>query len=1180
MDLLSGLNKEQKEAVLHNEGPLLILAGAGSGKTRVLTHRIAYLIREHGVPPYGILAITFTNKAAREMRDRIDGLIGDLSNDMWVGTFHSVCIRILRRDIEKLGYDRSFVIYDTQDQQVVVKECLKELNINEKNFPPKSVLETIGKQKNELIDAAHFEKLFASDFRLGKISRIYNLYEKKLKNNNALDFDDIIMHTIKLFEQFPEVLSFYQRKFRYVLVDEYQDTNTAQYMLVRKLSEAHGNLCVVGDDDQCFIEGTKIRTENGEKPVEDLVGGDVLICASGRGNVMKGTAEKIISKKYSGPVIKITTQRGTKLQATPNHIGFAKLNARPDIYFVYLMYKRGKGYRIGQTQGVRSRKGETTNGIFFRLNQEHGDKMWILEICESREKACFLEQLYAFKYGIPTTVFHDKGRDSAITQKSIDAIFNEIDTEARAEELMEDLMIFPEYPHHICNAVIRGETVRQIINISAFGGGKTGRDSGWYGHRISLNTSGEGLKGEYKEERIPVRSGQRNTWRIETERIEYDEANSYATKIAALGEEMEIVKKARLTDETSFNYMPFSHMKPSMTVAVFQDGRIVEDIITNVEVLWYNGNVFDISVPKLRQYIANGMAVHNSIYGWRGANIRNILDFEMDFKGCKTVKLEQNYRSTQNILDAANNVIANNTGRKRKKLWTDSSGGNKIVMCENENEHEEALYTAREIQRLITDEDRKYKDFAVLYRINAQSRVLEEMLMREGIPYKIVGGQKFYDRKEIKDIIAYLRLIQNPTDNVSLKRVINVPKRGIGDTTVETAEAIALESEVSIFSVISNADEIPSLRRAAQKLSNFSGMIMKLRTMREGMGISELLDMVVDDTGIMREYEIENTVEAQSRIENIKELKSVALEFEKQSEDTSLEEFLAHISLVSDLDNLEEEQDYVVLMTMHSAKGLEFPVVFIPGMEEGVFPGYRAITEGPEQLEEERRLCYVGITRARERLYLSNARFRTLFGNSSYNKPSRFLSEIPEELVDYPFKSEGSKPAAETAGWSRVQTRISGQTWGGTPKNSTGYSNTPTSSQAQTWSTTQSWGASQSRGRVQTSVNESKPAAAGSLKDLLGSKLVTRGFGNTAGQTDNASAGFGHAADTGFGASKAAGANQADFVVGEKVEHKKFGKGTVSKATPDKGDQMLEIQFEGAGMKRLMASMANLKRLD
>lgn len=786
MDLLSGLNKEQKDAVLHNEGPLLILAGAGSGKTRVLTHRIAYLIQQLGVFPSSILAITFTNKAAKEMRERTESLIGDLSRDMWVGTFHSICIRILRRDIEKLGYDRSFVIYDTQDQQVVIKDCLKELNINDKNFPPKSVLETIGKQKNELMDAARFEKLYASDFRMGKIARIYKLYEKKLKNNNALDFDDIIMNTIKLFDQFPEVLGFYQRKFRYVMVDEYQDTNTAQYTLVQKLSEAHKNLCVVGDDDQ-------------------------------------------------------------------------------------------------------------------------------------------------------------------------------------------------------------------------------------------------------------------------------------------------------------------------------------------------------------------------GIYSWRGANIRNILDFEKDFKGCKTVKLEQNYRSTQNILDAANQVISNNTGRKCKSLWTENKDGSKIVLCENETEHEEALYTAREIQRLTNDENRKYKDFAVLYRINAQSRVLEEMFMREGLPYKIVGGQKFYDRKEIKDIIAYLRLIQNPADDVSLKRVINVPKRGIGDATVEAAEALALESEISIFSIIANAEECPTLRRASQKLNNFSNMILKIRTMKENMSISDLLEMVIGDTGILREYEAEDTVEAQSRIENIKELKSVALEFEKQSEEKSLEEFLSNISLVSDLDKLEEEQDYVVLMTMHSAKGLEFPVVFIPGMEEGVFPGYRAMTEGPEQLEEERRLCYVGLTRAREKLYLSNARFRTLFGNSSYNKPSRFLSEIPENLVEYPFKpSRNSFEQDETT------------TWGKSPSWST-----QTLSKTSAWSSPQTSSVARSTDSPVSGTYKKPSTGTGSLKDLLSSNLVTRGFSGNA--VNNLSA---RTAST-----------STDFSVGDSVEHKKFGKGTISKATPDNGDQMLEIQFEASGMKRLMASMANLKKL-
>ncbi len=409
-----------------------------------------------------------------------------------------------------------------------------------------------------------------------------------------------------------------------------------------------------------------------------------------------------------------------------------------------------------------------------------------------------------------------------------------------------------------------------------------------------------------------------------------------------------------------------------------------------------------------------------------------------------------------------------------------------------------------------------------------------------------------------------MRLIQNPGDNVSLKRIINVPKRGIGDATVENAEVLAYQANVSLFTVISNSEEFPALKRASQKLGNFSLMINKFRTMKENMSVSQLLDIVVEDSGILREYELENTVEAQSRIENIKELKSVAMEFEKQSEDNSLEEFLAHISLVSDIDSLQEDQDYVVLMTMHSAKGLEFPVVFIPGLEEGVFPGYRAITEGPEQLEEERRLCYVGITRAREKLYMSNARFRTLFGNSSYNRPSRFLAEIPEELVEYPFKSSASSSRSkETFSWGK----------------SSGSSN------AQTWSTAKNSGLQSAFGTPKTtsSTTSSIPVGSGSLKDLLNSNLVTRGFGGSSLGTSVKSP-AGHQSNS-FGRSittkpSSGGTNTlGDFNVGDKVEHKKFGQGTISKVTADSGDQVLEIQFEGAGMRRLMASMANLRRL-
>jgi DNA helicase-2/ATP-dependent DNA helicase PcrA len=638
MDLLAGLNQQQREAVLHTEGQLLILAGAGSGKTKVLTHRVAYLIKEKGVYPGNILAITFTNKAAREMKERIQKLLGDISENIWVSTFHSTCVRILRRDIEKIGFNRDFVIFDSADQQTVIKDCIKELNLNEKNFPPRTVLDIIGRAKDDLIEAQDYRKMYAYDYRMGKIASIYELYQKKLKQNNALDFDDIILFTIKLFLNNPTVLEYYQKKFRYILVDEYQDTNTAQYRLVSLLAQGHRNLCVVGDDDQ-------------------------------------------------------------------------------------------------------------------------------------------------------------------------------------------------------------------------------------------------------------------------------------------------------------------------------------------------------------------------SIFGWRGANIGNILNFEKEFKDCKVIKLEQNYRSTQTILDAANSVIKNNAGRKRKSLWTDNRKGSKVVCYEGRNEHEEALFVASEIKRLVSSEDRRYNDFAILYRINAQSRVLEDIFMKEGIPYKIFGGLRFYDRKEIKDILAYLRVIQNPADDVALKRIINVPKRGIGNVTVETAAKIASQRGCSIFSIISSLEDIPQLQKASSRLGSFVDMISGFKALKDDIDASDMIREVIEKSGILKELEEEKSIEAETRIENIRELISAAMEFESQNEEKGLGAFLEHVSLVSDIDSLDEEKDNIVMMTLHSAKGLEFPVIFIVGLEEGVFPGYRSMLDEAE-IEEERRLCYVGITRAKEKLYLTHAYCRTLFGNTTYNKESRFLGEISPKLLE------------------------------------------------------------------------------------------------------------------------------------------------------------------------------------
>ncbi|EOD00301.1 UvrD-helicase domain-containing protein [Caldisalinibacter kiritimatiensis] len=988
MSYLEGLNGPQKEAVMTTEGPLLVLAGAGSGKTRVLTRRIAYLIDEKNVLPENILAITFTNKAADEMKERIGLLIENRVEDIWVGTFHSVCVRILRRDIDKIGYNRNFVIFDTSDQKTLIKDCIKEMNLSEKLYDPKAMLGFISSQKDILKDPDTYIKENEGDFRERQKGEIYKLYQKKLKGNNALDFDDLIVKTIELFIKNPDVLEFYQRKFRYILVDEYQDTNRAQYQLVRLVSKKHMNICVVGDDDQCIPQDSKIYTPDGLKSIEELDAESKVLSAGGHGKVMVGTVNKKLKKEYKGPAVKVKTKTGKQIVATPNHIVFGKMNPQPGVHYVYLMYRRDKGYRIGQTQGVR-------------LNQEHGDKMWILRVCTSKEEATYYEQLLSTKYGIPTTVFHAQGRNMSLNQEYIDRIFNEIDTEKAALKLMNDLLIFEEYPHHRCNGVTRGNTKRRIINLNFFGGKETGQTSGWHSHRIAFNTTGDNLKEAVENQGFPVSAGQKDTWRVETERKDYDEANLYGKKLAQLDGVIDIIKRAKLTKDNSYYYMPISHLRPSMSIAILDKNEIIEDIVEEVTFEEYDGYVYDLSIPHFRQFICEGVVVHNSIYGWRGADIRNILDFEKDYPQAKVIKLEQNYRSTKTILEAANTVIANNWGRKNKRLWTSNNEGDPINIYKADNEHDEANFIISKIREISRKEDVDYSNFAILYRTNAQSRVLEESLIKANIPYRIVGGLKFYDRKEIKDIIAYLRLIQNPLDDISLKRIINVPKRGIGKKTIEKLEQYSLQKGESIYSVILDAEEVPGLsQRAITKLKSFASMVGKFIAMKEIIGVKELIEKVIDETGYLNKLREEDSIESRTRIENIQEFLSVALDFEQTSEEKTLEEFLANISLLSDIDKTDESQtNCITLMTLHSAKGLEFPVVFLAGMEEGIFPISRALTS-EDDLEEERRLCYVGITRAKEKLYLTYTNFRTIYGRTSYNSVSRFIDEIPDNLIN------------------------------------------------------------------------------------------------------------------------------------------------------------------------------------
>lgn len=785
MSIYDTLNPKQKEAVLHTDGPLLILAGAGSGKTRVLTHRIAYLIDECGVNPWNIMAITFTNKAAGEMRERVDNLVGFGAESIWVSTFHSSCVRILRRHIESLGYTTSFSIYDSDDQKTLMRQVFKAMDIDTKQFKERAVLAAISSAKDKLITPEEFLLNAGADFREKKTGEIYREYQKQLKKNNALDFDDLIVKTVELFQNNPQVLDYYQERFRYIMVDEYQDTNMAQFKLVSLLASKYRNLCVVGDDDQ-------------------------------------------------------------------------------------------------------------------------------------------------------------------------------------------------------------------------------------------------------------------------------------------------------------------------------------------------------------------------SIYRFRGADIQNILSFENTFPGTKVIKLEQNYRSTQNILDAANGVIRHNFGRKDKTLWTANGEGDKILFKQFDTAKDEADFVVRQIR----DSAYSYQDQAVLYRTNAQSRLLEERCIFYNVPYRLVGGVNFYQRKEIKDVLAYLKTIANGVDDLSVIRIINVPKRGIGATTIGRVTAFASEHNMSFYDTLKEAKQIPGIGKAAEKIGRFIAQMEAFRAMAhsEEYSIKDLIDHILEDTGYEEELQEEGEIEAQTRLENIEELINKAAAYEEDSEHPTLDEFLEQVALVADIDNVDDSEDRVTLMTLHSAKGLEFPKVYLVGMEDGLFPGIMSImADDKTEMEEERRLCYVGITRAKKELVLTAARQRMINGETRWSKPSRFIDEIPSELLD----ADKLQPVLGME--KRENFEDSGLPWNQGSKSSAsrfgmGYN---------AYASKNVSPAGNSMGSGYGSSKNAGMSGYGSGMQSLEPKKKP-GFGKT------------------FTVQKAA---SLDYKEGDRIKHAKFGEGTVKEIIDGSRDYEVTVEFDKGGQKKMLAGFAKLERI-
>jgi len=849
--LLQGLNDPQREAVTYGDGPLLIIAGAGSGKTRVLTHRIAYLVGTDAAKPNEILAITFTNKAAGEMRDRAELLVGRRVRSMWLMTFHSACARMLRAEAPRLGYTRQFTIYDTADSRRMIKRCLDDLGIDTKRFTPASIGSQISDAKNKLRDADAYAQLVGSYFEQ-TVADVYRSYEREMHRANAMDFDDLLVRAVNVLELFPEVRERYANGFRHVLVDEYQDTNHAQYRWLQLLASEHRNLTVVGDDAQCLIEGTLVTMADGERvPIEQIRVGDEVMSAYGDG-------------------------------------------------------------RFAGAEVVRAHRSLAAEGIEIRMRS---------------------------------------GRRLVSTA---------------------------EHTHFAGNDLDRGE---QHPYMAAFSPRSRG------------------------------------------------------------GSVLDVPRVARLACRGALPFTPAAAVRPGMAMFDTAGGY---DVVASVWRLALDRPVHDIDVADTHNFIAEGIVTHNSIYGFRGADITNLLEFEDTFPDAYVVKLEQNYRSTQTILDAANAVIANNRGQKPKSLWTEIGQGDPIKIREVDDEHAEARYVTGEIQRLV-DEGTSRAEVAVFYRTNSQSRVLEDTLVRAEIAYQVIGGTKFYERAEIKDALAYLTVLVNHQDIGSFTRIINSPRRGIGNTTISRLLAYSNTSGETVWELAAAPEDVPGLGAAAIKsLRRFMGTMEVLaERAAANIEISVLLNELLTETGYLETLENERTIEAQGRIENLQELVNVAAEYDVSTDEPSLEEFLQQLALVADADVRVDDEGLVTLMTLHNAKGLEYPIVFIIGCEEGVFPHSRALDEGG--LEEERRLCYVGITRAERDLYLTSARSRTTFGTRNFGGPSRFLSEIPAQLTDHesqqPRGFRAARARATTwdsspsthgaAGWGGAGGSPVGGSWGG-----------------------------------------------------------------------------------------------------------------------------------------------------
>jgi DNA helicase II / ATP-dependent DNA helicase PcrA len=985
------------------DGPLLIFAGAGSGKTRVLTQRIAYVIATRRVRPDEICAVTFTNKAAREMRSRVEQLIGDSIKGMWLGTFHSLGARLLRREGEAIGVPPGFTIYDESDRLSALRNAIRAEGIDEKRLTPNRVAHAISAAKNELLDARDFQSRATGPME-EQISRIYFAYERDLDDASALDFDDLLLRAFFLLRDVDSVREYYQDRFLHLFVDEYQDTNKAQYELVKILAAKHRNITVVGDDDQCLAAGTMITMADGStKKVEAVRPGDSVMSGHGSGT-FRGARVVDVRARVTDSTVTVRTAAGRTLTSTPEHTHFAghHLGTTPQTYFTYLMLKNGIGYRIGTSQVYTNGQVKPVVGYRQRSQQERADALWIVSTHESENAARAEESILSLQYQIPTLPFvprRGRGTNGLVHDKAyIDRVFAAVVDFGGGERLLADRNLAIDQPHYRPRS--RNSSRRRVV-ITLCGDRRGATPM----HRISIGGNDASGRAELESIGLSIRPSKGNGgWRFETCRKDFGDVMRIAETIGGVMD-AEIALTACLGGNasgrgelvTTLPFTPASSLLPGM--AMF-DERGGLDVIEEVELSSTRQAVYDLDVEPTHNLIANGLITHNSIYGFRGADVRNILAFERDFPDAKTVTLEQNYRSTQPILDIAHSVIRNNTERAEKRLWTESTVGDAVRLISVYDEREEALAVGSEIENLIGREGVSLAECAVLYRTNAQSRAFEEVFLRRGIPYQLVGGLRFYDRREVKDVLAYLRLCVNPRDAVSFARVVNTPRRKIGDRSVAELEKLARKKGLSPLEAAQKLDEEDAIGPAAMAaLRGFSTLMERLSADAQRVPVTVLLERILDETGY-RDMIQDGTQEGAERWANVLELAGLAGEYADVPPPDGLVQFLENVALVSDVDTMREDAPGVTLITLHMVKGLEFGVVFLAGMEEGLLPHSRALEEGDAGIAEERRLTYVGITRARRRLYLLHAFRRHLYGTAQLAEASRFLGEIPGEMLE------------------------------------------------------------------------------------------------------------------------------------------------------------------------------------